>query len=101
MDQQTYIINFDNVSGAEANIYASELRDVLLDTSSDIEVERRRDNPHTQDFGATLVLILGTPAILATAKAVGTGSPFIGKPALLSRQPTVKSLPQTSPVKMR
>ncbi|GHO82305.1 hypothetical protein [Dictyobacter formicarum] len=71
MDQQTYIINFDNISGAEANIYASELRDVLLDTSSDIEVESRRDNPHTQDFGATLVLILGTPAILATAKAVG------------------------------
>ena len=71
MDQQTYIIKFDNASDAEANRYASELRDMLLDAASDVEVDRRRDNPDTQDFGATLVLVLGAPAIVAIATALG------------------------------
>lgn len=71
MDQQGYIINFNGVSDAEANIYAEELRNVLLDASSDIEVERRRSDPFTQDFGATLVLVLGTPAIVTITKALG------------------------------
>jgi len=71
VDQQTYIIKFDNASDAEANRYASELRDVLLDTTPNIEVDRRRDDPQTQDFGATLVLVLGAPAVVAIAKAIG------------------------------
>lgn len=71
MDHQTYIIAFDNVSGAEASYFANELRDVLLDTIPDVEVDLRRDNPSTQDFGATLVLVLGAPAVVATAKAMG------------------------------
>lgn len=71
MDQQTYIINFDNVSGREAQIYAEELRQMLLDTSPDISVDRRRDDPRTQDAGSTLVLILGAPAVVAIARAVG------------------------------
>lgn len=71
MDQQTYIIRFDNASDAEANRYASELRDMLLDAAPDVEVNRRRDNPDTQDFGATLLLFLGAPAVVAIAKALG------------------------------
>ena len=71
MDQQTYIIKFENISEAEANRYAGELRDMLLDATSDVEVSRRRDDPSTQDFGATLMLILGTPAVTAIAKAMG------------------------------
>ncbi len=71
MDEQTYIITFDNVSAADANRYAEELRQALLDASPDVEVHRRRDDPHTQDFGATLVLLLGTPAAAAIATAIG------------------------------
>ena|SRR2546421_12454716 len=71
VDQQSYIINFDGISDAEANLYAEELRDLLLDASSDVEVERKRDNPFTQDFGATLVLVFGTPAVAIIAKALG------------------------------
>ena len=66
MDEQTYIITFDTVSAAEANHYAEELRQALLDASPDVEVHRRRDDPHTQDFGSTLVLLLGTPAVTAS-----------------------------------
>src|SRR5690348_475454 len=41
LEQQTYLITFDNVSSAEANRYAEELREFLLDASSDVEVQRR------------------------------------------------------------
>jgi hypothetical protein len=71
MDEQTYIITFDTLSAAEANRYAEELRQVLLDASPDVEVQRRRDDPHTQDFGSTLVLLMGTPAAAATVTAIG------------------------------
>jgi hypothetical protein len=71
MDKQTYIITFDTISAAEANQYAEELRHVLLDATQDIAVDRRRGNPRTQDFGATLVLLLGTPSIVAVAAAIG------------------------------
>src|SRR6266566_6489794 len=71
MDQQTYMITFDDVSAADANRYAEELRQALLDASPDVEVHRRRDDPRTQDFGATLVLLLGTPAAAAIVTAIG------------------------------
>src|SRR5260370_1463447 len=66
-----YIITFDNVSAADAHRYAEELRQALLDASPDVEVQRRRDDPHTQDFGGTLVLLLGTPAAAAVVTAIG------------------------------
>jgi hypothetical protein len=71
MAQQMYIIRVDGVSPADANRYADELRNALLDATPDITVQRRRDDPRTQDFGATLVLILGTPAVVAAVTAVG------------------------------
>jgi hypothetical protein len=71
VDQQGYIISFDGISSAEANFYAEELRDTLLDASADVEVERKRDDPSTQDFGATLALVLGTPAVAIIARALG------------------------------
>jgi hypothetical protein len=71
VDQQTYTIKFNNSSVADANRYASELRNMLLDATPDVEVDQRRDDLRTQDFGATLVLVLGTPAVIAIAKAIG------------------------------
>lgn len=65
------MLRFDDVSSADANRYADELRALLLDTSPNVSVERKRENPSTQDLGATLVLILGTPAAVAIAKAIG------------------------------
>ena len=71
MDQQKYIITFDGVSEADANRYADELRDALLDAASDITVQRRRHDARAQNFGETLVLILGTPAVVIAAKTIG------------------------------
>jgi hypothetical protein len=70
VERQTYTITFDNVSDADANRYASELRNILLDATSDIEVERKREDPLTQDFGSILLLVLGTPAVPAIVKAI-------------------------------
>jgi hypothetical protein len=72
MDQQRYIITFENGSVADANRWANELKETILDApTSDVEVEQQRDNLYSLDFGATLLLVLGTPAIMVVAKAVG------------------------------
>ena len=71
MDQHTYLITFEGVSPADAHRYADELRNVLLDATPDITVQRKRNDPHVQDFGTTLVLALGTPAMAAMAAAIG------------------------------
>jgi hypothetical protein len=63
-------IRFENVSVGEANILAEELRGELLDADRSLTVERRRDNPSTQDAGATLLLILGTQSVVILAQAV-------------------------------
>jgi hypothetical protein len=67
----TYLITFDNASPADASQYVNELRDVLLDTTPGITIQRRRVDSHAQDFGTSLVLVLGTPAIVAVATAIG------------------------------
>lgn len=71
MSEQTYFLSFEGVSKAEANRYAEELRETLLDTTTEIAVQRQRENPLAQDLGATLVLIMGTPAVVAAVQVIG------------------------------
>lgn len=71
MDEQEYFITFDTVSAATANRYAEELKETLLDSVPKIKVERRRDDPRAQDFGATLVLILGAPSVVSLVSVLG------------------------------
>lgn len=71
MSEQTYLLSFEGVSEAEANRYAEELREVLLDATNELDVQRQRENPLAQDLGATLVLIMGTPALVAAVNAIG------------------------------
>jgi len=70
-DRQTYLIAFENGSVADANRWASELKERILDATSEASVEQQRDIPYSQDLGTTLSLVLGAPAILAVAKALG------------------------------
>jgi|GEM_PF-1998348 len=72
MEQHTYIITFDKSSIADANRWASELKESILDAEPGVEVKQQRDNSYSQDFGATLVLVLGTPTVLAAAKAISS-----------------------------
>ena len=71
MDEQTFLIELEGVPANIANRYADELRNALLDSSSDIKAELRRGEENTQDFGSTLVLVLGAPAVVAAAQALG------------------------------
>lgn len=71
MNGQTYLLSFDGISEAEANRYAEELREVLLDATTEIAVQRQRENQLAQDLGASLVLIMGTPAVVAVVHALG------------------------------
>jgi hypothetical protein len=68
--ENEFKITFPGATSAEANRYAGELRDVLRNADRDISVEQKRERPDTQDFGATLVIILGTASVTAIAKGV-------------------------------
>jgi hypothetical protein len=71
MNEQTYLLSFEGASPAEANQYAEELREVLLDATTEIAVQRQRENPQAQDLGASLALIMGTPGLVAAVQAIG------------------------------
>jgi hypothetical protein len=68
-----YHIKFLGLSAAEADVAAADLADFLKNEVSDrkqLQVDRQRTAPGSQDFGATLVLILGTAAATAVAKGI-------------------------------
>jgi hypothetical protein len=68
--ESPFIIMFTGVSTAEANRYASDMAAALREIDRELRVERQRDRPDTQDFGATLAIILGTTSVTALAKGV-------------------------------
>jgi hypothetical protein len=64
------VLSFEAASLAEANRYAAELAERLRDADAPITVTETRADPNAQDFGATLAILLGTPAVIALAKGV-------------------------------
>jgi hypothetical protein len=70
MSDQELVLSFDGVSVADANRFAAELAEVLRDADEPIEATQTRDDPNSQDFGATLLLVLGSTAVVALAKGV-------------------------------
>ena len=64
------LLSFETDNLALANENADALAQHLQMAAPTVTTERRRSDPNAQDFGATLVLILGTPAIAALAKGV-------------------------------
>jgi hypothetical protein len=68
--EQSALLNFTGAEAADGNRYASNLRDFLLDLGVKVRVEKRGENPASQDFGSTLVLVLGTTAISTLAQGI-------------------------------
>jgi hypothetical protein len=66
----TLIFEFGAAAPAEQNRLAESLRDALLDAAPGVQIERQRHDADAQDFGSTLVVILGTPAVVLLAKAL-------------------------------
>ena len=72
-DQVTFAIRFPDLELGAAGEAARDLRDRMLDDAGrGAAVDIRKDDPTNQDFGATLVAVIGTPAILALAKGIAT-----------------------------
>jgi hypothetical protein len=69
--ERRFGISFENLSVAEANKAALSLESALLDLGlPDVKVQLQKASGNTQDFGATLVLVLGTGASVALAKGI-------------------------------
>jgi hypothetical protein len=71
MDQQTYIVTFDGLSVAEANRYAEELENILLNATSEIQVQRKRSDARTQDIGTIVEIVLGSSSIVPAVTVIG------------------------------
>jgi membrane-associated two-gene conflict system component 1 (EACC1) len=64
---------FPDVTDDVANVYAEDLKEALEDTLTGSDrIERQRSRSDSQDFGATLVLVLGTTAVTAIAEGIRT-----------------------------
>jgi hypothetical protein len=70
MSESPFVITFPGASTAEANRYAAALATTLREVDEDLKVEQQRDRADTQDFGATVAIILGTASVTALAKGV-------------------------------
>ena len=69
----TYSVRFVDQPEGEANVLAADLENHLRDVVAEqdaLELVRARTTPDSQDFGATLVLILGTAAAGSIAKGI-------------------------------
>jgi hypothetical protein len=68
--RSTFKIRFQNLSLAEANVQAARLRQQILDSSPDVSIQLEKEDSNTMDFGTTLVLVLGAPAIVTIAQGI-------------------------------
>lgn len=62
-------ISFDGSSPAEAAQLSNELEQDIREAAA-VDIARKKERHDTQDFGSTLVLVLGTPVAIIVAKAV-------------------------------
>jgi hypothetical protein len=72
MDQKNeLIISFEDLKGHAAGLATEELRQAILYLGeADVDVATRKEREGTQDFGATLVLVFGTPVAIALARGI-------------------------------
>jgi hypothetical protein len=70
MSEQQVVVRFDNADPSDASRMAQELSDCVAEIAPEATVKLINDNPNSQDFGATIVLLFGTPVAIALAKAV-------------------------------
>jgi hypothetical protein len=64
------------VPGDQASGLAAELREFILDEDPDLQITPFRSDPEAQDLGASLLLVLASPAVVALARGIAK---WIGK----------------------
>ena len=65
------LLSFVDSSTADGNRFASSLAEALRDVDASVVVDRVRERSDTQDFGASLAVVLGTAAATAIAEGIG------------------------------
>jgi Effector Associated Constant Component 1 len=72
MDQKNELtISFEGLSGHAAGLAAEELKQAIQDLNErEVDISTRKEREGTQDFGATLVLVFGTPVAIALARGI-------------------------------
>jgi hypothetical protein len=63
-------LSFEGTSRGQAGVLAVDL-EAFLQEHTEVDLELRRNDADAQDFGATLVLILGTASVKVVAQAIG------------------------------
>jgi len=66
--ESVFVLKFPGLSASDANKLTKDLEADLL--RAGITANRKRENEDSQDFGATLVLVLGAPAVVVASKAL-------------------------------
>lgn len=66
------LVSFPDTDMATANDLAGDLKESLAEDMPDLSVGRFRDDSRTQDFGATLAIVLGSTAVTALAKGIAS-----------------------------
>jgi hypothetical protein len=70
MEKRKVAIRFPESNLADAGQAAKTLRDQILDDVADAQVEIEKDDQTTQDFGATLIAVFGSQAIIVLAQGI-------------------------------
>ena len=70
MAEEPFIISFPRVPIDQANQYAADLAAILRSLQKGAVIEVRRTRQDSQDYGATLAVILGTASVTAMAKGI-------------------------------
>jgi hypothetical protein len=71
MEEQTFILEFEGISKADANKYATELKPLLRNATKEANIKTRQADENSQDFGATLVIgILSAPAVIKLVEEI-------------------------------
>jgi len=70
MDDQEVMITFEDAMPADAVRFAQDLEQQLREVAPSAKISLGKLRPDSQDFGATLILLFGTPVAIALAKAV-------------------------------
>jgi hypothetical protein len=70
MEAQSFVVSFPDTTSNEANKHTQQLADSLGDLG--IKAKPARTSKESQDFGATLIVLLGTTSIAAIAEGIKT-----------------------------
>ena len=70
MNQEEFVVRFEGLTAAEAAEKASLLLEAVRDAEPSVQADLNKTDHHTQDMGATVILLLSAPAIVAISKGI-------------------------------